>query len=233
MKRSYTNEREDISSKKGRISFNINEPSETIFVKCSETIDLVDLFGFKIQGNQVFNKEGNKVLYLNINKNVKIHKKLNSILQFLNNDRHELFMVATGEGIQKMITIVEILKQKVTQLAETEKTIHIKNELIARTPDQNKIMVSGQSLDRKLEYNYSQLNYLDFTLSKRVIGNKETNISGLYDKDVLVQELKVNNLIKVPVLYVYMNFHSSRKSPDKVLKKFKDLVSNGWSIQQC
>ncbi|KAG0677474.1 hypothetical protein C6P40_002275 [Pichia californica] len=234
-----------------------NHSNIETFQRFSQNIDLQECFKLEMIDGKIYNENKDRVLYLIINKNSKINKKLDQILKYLNGgdedddnkikNKEIIFIANDGECIQKMISIIEIFKQKIIQLQdikEKDKDL-FENKSIAKVKEYEKIIISGEVLNNdKIKMNYTQLNFIDFTLIEKVINrnitkrknkkknlqNKETN--GLYEKSIIEEILKVEKLTKIPVMYVYMNLHGENELPIKNFNKYKNLVAQGWSIQQ-
>lgn len=234
------------------------------FVKYSQNMDLPDTFNLSMLNGRIYNEESKKVLCITLSKNAKIGRQLDRILKFIKDhkdtesegedENKEIILVATGDSIQKMVTIVEILKQKISQMQDYDKSYKdipragFQNTSIAKLPEYSKVVISGEVVGSdKIRLNYTQLNFIDYTLmEKQVCVNSKRQCKkrgkkrdvedymkdGLYDRDTLNQVLKIDKLVKVPVMYIYMNFHRHEELPVKYVSKFKNLVSNGWSIQQ-
>lgn len=257
MKRNIEEIEKDGGIKTQKIAKINNEHNET-FIKYSQNIDLSNSFNLNIEKGKVFNEYNERILYLLINKNSKINKKVDQILKFIkeianndnsNNNKEILFIANDGDSIQKMITIIEIIKQKIIQLEDYDKAKDkFLNDNKAKLEEYEKIVISGEVISNdKMKLNYTQLNYLDFTLIEKQISRKVKNnkrkkrkennkvvINGkeLYNKEIIERILKIDKLIKIPVMYVYMNLHGSKEIPVKYANKYKNLISNGWSIQQ-
>lgn len=226
--------------------------------KFSQNMDLSDTFDFSVIGGKVFNEQNERVLYIPLSKNSKIGRQLDQILRFIEERKEgesegddgnkEIILIATGNSIQKMVTIVEILKQKILQLQDYDMTEQgparsgFRNTSIAKLPEYNQVVISGQVVSQdKIRRNYTQLNFIDYTLmERRVSVRKRTgkkndfgkDEDGLYDRETLNQVLRIDKLVKVPVMYTYMNFHRHEQLSVRYVSKFKNLVSNGWSMQQ-
>lgn len=235
MKRAGANE--DTSKLTKRVKL---ESSSTLSnTKLSKTIDIFNTLDLELVDHEVHDKNGNKVLYSNITKNSKIDKQINKALTFLNSNNEksevekELLLIGKGEGIQKMITIIEILKQKLNQLKKPSGDQVVTNDMIAKTENRDEVIIRGVKSDSKIESNYSQLNYLDYIETTRESKTKSTEIEGVYDKKVLDDILKVDKTVKVPVLYIYMHFAGTKNKSNRSTNKINNLVSNGWSIQLC
>lgn len=232
MKRVGDTEESSKGTKKRKIDSSVDDLVEKVSMKYSEKMDLKQTFDLKLEKEQLVSKDGSKVLFLVITKNSKIKKQLDKIFKSLDNDYEQLLMVSKGDGIQKMITITEILKQKLKQLQTTEDK-DVANNMIAKTENLDVIKVQGQIHDQKYEYNYNQLNFLDSTIKEKNIFHESVEIEGTYDKNILNEELKVKKSVNSPVLYIYMTFHSNEKNPDNINRKLNSLVSTGWSLQKC
>lgn len=218
------------------------QDEDDIFVKYSQSVDIEKVLHLQKKEGKVYNEENQRILFIPFTKNMKISKKLDLILKHLTNDNgkeacKEAVFVSSGESIQKMITVIEILKQKLVQLQDYDAKHTFVNDTIAKMPDANKLVIGGKDTGKEgIKLNYNQLNFLDYTLVERDMRvglEKESMEShGLYDGEMLRQVLKVEKLIRVPVMYVYMNFHQMESLPVKYVNKFKNLTSAGWSIQQ-
>lgn len=232
MKRADNNEESNVGTKRRKLALNFDGGIQKTDVKYSEKMDLKTTFGLKLDRHQIVSNDGSKLLFLVITKNCKIGKQLDKILNCLNNNVEQLLMVGHGDGIQKMVTIIEILKQKMRQTQPDAKP-DVTNDMIARTENFDLIKLKGQLHDEKYEYNYNQLNFLDFTSKEKDIVPKDIAVEGLYNRDIINEELKVKKTLKTPVLYIYMTFHSEEKESESTVKKINNLVASGWSLQRC
>jgi hypothetical protein len=236
---------------KSKAPLNVQSNNDDGFMKYSQNVDIQETFKLNRIDGKITNEGGKQVLFLNFSRNVKIRRKLDQIFRFFEEkskeETKEIIFIGTGEAIQKMITIIEIMKQKIVQLQNYEKIdgelqSKVKNNLIAKIPDDNKISITGKiSKVEELKLNYNQFNFLDFTLIEKQTkirsmnketANKVTKDNELYDQSLIDSVLKVDKLVKLPVMYVYMNFHKDEQVPVYYVNKFKNLISNGWSIQQ-
>lgn len=215
------------------------------FVKYSQNMDISTSLGLDINNNgEVINKDGDRVLYIPMGKNVKIRRKLESILGYLWKDLEtnkkackEVVMIASGgDSVQKMISIVELLKQKLNQLQNLDGKDGFSNNCIAKLPAE-KLVISGKEIPNgKLSFNFTQLNYVDYMLieqeSPKRLRTGNSVSDEVHDKETLKQVLRINKLMKVPVMYVYLHFYGEENLPVKYVNKFKNLAADGWSMQQ-
>lgn len=212
------------------------------FDKLSESIDIKEMLGLTIREGKVFNNEGQYVLYIVANKNMKISKKLDLILEYLQRDEDdgkEIIIVSVGDSYQKSITVIEILKQKIKQ-KQKGRAGAFRNDAIAILPRSESLVIKGETVrEDKLPFNYSQLNFLDFKIQEREFGDKARMDSNgevyrendLYDRGTIDSVLKVDKPVKQPVIYTYMLFHREQVTPMRYVKKISFLLSNGWSEQ--
>lgn len=250
----------EVSTQKGPISSKSDKEVATFF-RYSQNMDISDTFNLNMIDGKVYDENNQEVLYIVVNKNSKINRKLDQVLKHIkdqentnkDSDTKEVIFIAnSGNSIQKLISIVEILKQKLIQLQDYDKdnkkigiNNSFKNKTVAKLPEYDNIIISGKVVENnKIKVNYSQLNFMDYSLiekevdvnnkRQKKIKGKSTNLEkeGLYDKKIIEGILKVNKLVKIPVMYIYMNFHKSEELPVKYVSKIKNLMSNGWSIQQ-
>ena len=234
------------NNKRGK---NVKEvQKERQFIKYSQTIDIKKVFNLHMRDNKVYNSEGNQIMYITMNKNVKIRNKLDSIIKYLqkvdkevDNNKEIIMISINGEAIQKMISIVEILKQKVKQIGNEMEENKFNNNSIAKVVKEGNNDKGNEIVsDGELEYNYYQLNYVDYKIeecnSKK--DNKDNNIKdissgeGIYSRKVINEVLKVDKVKKIPVMYIYMKFHKSKSTPINSVNQIKELMNKGWSIQQ-
>lgn len=257
MKRKLENEHDAEDGK--RVSTPVYSGDESgSLAKFSQNMDLSDTFDLSVVGGKVYNEQNKRVLYIPLSKNSKIGRQLDQILSYIeehkveeneeDDENKELILIATGNSIQKMVTIVEILKQKIVQLQDYDKTERglartgFRNTSIAKLPEYKQVVISGKVVSKdKIRRNYTQLNFIDYTLMEKQVsvrrrkGKKNdigTDKDGLYDRETLNQVLKVDKLVRIPVMYTYLNFHQHEQLPVRYVSKFKNLVSNGWSMQQ-
>lgn len=241
-------------------SFLKSERSQQSFIKHSQNIDIGATFNSAEDYNDIIDDE---MLQIVINKNNKIRKRLDQLLKYViggldkSDQCKELLLIAKGDGVQKMITIVEILKQKIFNSdRDTIDFAHLgismkndkndKNDKLANIEAYDKVWIKDKEND-KIGVNYQQFNFLDFTLVEKKVDlklksrsnskskkhkNKSTVSTDIYDKAIIESNLKVDKLIKVPVMYVYFNFHKCDQLPVKFVQKYKKLIDSGWSIQE-
>lgn len=241
----------DIEESRGgnnKRSKNVKEvQKERQFIKYSQTIDIKKIFNLHMRDNKVYNSEGNQIMYITMNKNVKIRNKLDSIIKYLqkvdkevDNNKEIIMISINGEAIQKMISIVEILKQKVKQIGNEMEENKFNNNSIAKVVKEGNNDKGNEIIsDGELEYNYYQLNYVDykieeFTGKKDIKDNNIKDITGegIYSRKVINEVLKVDKVKKIPVMYIYMKFHKSKSTPINSVNQIKELMNKGWSIQQ-
>lgn len=242
-------------------SFLKSDRSQQSFIKHSQNIDIGATFNSDEEYNDIIHDE---MLQIVISKNNKIRKRLDQLLKYIiegldkNDQCKELLLIAKSDGVQKMITIVEILKQKIfnndrdtirfTDLGINgmKKDKNDKNDKLANIEEYDKVWIKDREND-KIEVNYQQFNFLDFTLVEKKVDlklksrsslkskkhkNKSTISTDVYDKAIIEDNLKVDKLIKIPVMYVYFNFHKCDQLPVKFVQKYKKLIDSGWSIQE-
>lgn len=215
--------------------------SDPTFIKYSQNIDIEKTFGLHkdTDGKKIYNSDNKQVLVILFGKNFKISKKLDIILKYLkeggDNDDKEIVMIGIDKSIQKMITVIEILKQKIQQIGEEEEDG--KNDMVAKIKDSKKVLIKGvEESEVGLEFNYHQFNYIDFTIIERkemktVSGDRESaTIGEVYDK-ALINDVLKNKVVNVPVLYSYIKFEKSKTSLVSNINQFKGLMNNGWSGQ--
>lgn len=237
------------NNKRGK---NVKEvQKERQFIKYSQTIDIKKVFNLHMRDNKVYNSEGNQIMYITMNKNVKIRNKLDSIIKYLqkidkevDNNKEIIMISINGEAIQKMISIVEILKQKVKQIGNEMEENKFNNNSIAKVVKEGNNNKGNEIVsDGELEYNYYQLNYVDYKIeecnskkdNKDIKDNNIKDISsgeGIYSRKVINEVLKVDKVKKIPVMYIYMKFHKSKSTPINSVNQIKELMNKGWSIQQ-
>lgn len=236
------------NNKRGK---NVKEvQKERQFIKYSQTIDIKKVFNLHMRDNKVYNSEGNQIMYITMNKNVKIRNKLDSIIKYLqkvgkevDNNKEIIMISINGEAIQKMISIVEILKQKVKQIGNEMEENKFNNNSIAKVVKEGNNNKGNEIVsDGELEYNYYQLNYVDYKIeecnskkdNKDIKDNSIKDITGegIYSRKVINEVLKVDKVKKIPVMYIYMKFHKSKSTPINSVNQIKKLMNKGWSIQQ-
>lgn len=162
--------------------------------KLSQTVDLVAL---------------GPITRIDITKNDKIQRRLSKVLSLIQDHRSVLLM-AKGDGIQKLVTITEIIKQKLGQT----------NKQMAKLDGAADVTIGDRSVDLS-GINVVQLNYLDYILEERPI--KTSNIRVSYSPEDLA-ELRVNTMTKVPVVYAFLDLDAD----DGAIIR---LTENGWTRQ--
>ncbi|ODV84181.1 hypothetical protein CANARDRAFT_191888 [[Candida] arabinofermentans NRRL YB-2248] len=179
--------------------------------------------------NSQFNNNKDNLIRLIINKNDNLNKKLNKILNIINkSDSKELefLFIAKNENIQKLITIIEILKQKLNkkQTKQTHNT-NFKNDKFAKIDNLNNVYINNTQIN--LNYsNFKQFNILDYTTIQK------SELKGKNSGDF--NDLKLNKFIKLPVFYIYLNLNNYNKVDDVPLQytnKCNRLISDGWTVQ--
>lgn len=182
-----------------------------------------------------------------INKNDSISRRISKILKIIkggeNEDEVEMILIASGESIQKLVTIVEIVKQKIVKRRSKASE---KNDRMANIDGDN-VAVIGKSESELPSFWVDQFNYLDYTLEnksdydkKKKKGKKETSqhtTMGYSKQEIDI--LKGDRKIRIPMLYIYLNMRkpsddeSKREAlKDKIDRKFSELIDGGWSHQQ-
>lgn len=156
-----------------------------------------------------------------ITKNDNIQRKLDAILRGLLRSNEtpleEVMILAKGESIQKMITIVEILKQKIT-----EKTpISIGEENV--------------SLPFNSYLQYSKIDSISVTLSQTDPDMAPVEVNGkeFYTKEQLNQ-LKPQREEKIPIFKVIFKLFAKENSHKDVrnILDNKEVEFTGWSCQK-
>ncbi|GME75657.1 unnamed protein product [[Candida] boidinii] len=217
-----------------------------------------------ISSNLEFFKDSHRFI---ITKNDNIYDKLSSILKILNNkssdcsiDNNEqttdfLFLSMDSNSIQKLISIIEILKQKFNILnsntgnenengsengnginnGNNNKKLNFKNDKLSKNIYSYD---KGNKDNDNININYylRQFNYLDFTNVEKKSVN-ENNQEEDYGKLKLLNSDSNNKngdkLIKKPIFYINLIFSSinSNFNSDFFNSKFKFLKENNWTLQ--
>ncbi|GME73917.1 unnamed protein product [Ambrosiozyma monospora] len=211
-----------------------------------------------------------------IKSNDKIKQRLNQIFRWLDNKQqnsstlddngYELLLISRNDGIAKMVTITEIIKQKMNNLRKETATkkrkrqgfsgqisneiapVKIKNDRLATYESQKTVKVGKEEVTSFSGFDYKQFNYLDFvSIQKSELKSKKKS-----NKDILhpVQQtrneggsinftrehldlLKIDKTIQLPVLYTYFSFSPQNNGlPAKLVKRFENLIKDGWSVQE-
>jgi len=195
-----------------------------------------------------------------INKNDSIKKRLSKILKLLQERMKEpeieILLIASGQSIQKLVTIVEIVKQKIgVQVSEKSKMDKVeRNRRNAKIDGMQKVVVGDKEV-RNLRFRFDQFNYLDYSLMsesefrqqrrKRAKGkteitgsktgrNQTVTENGGYTRREL-DALKIQKDVKIPVFYSYLNFRPENQDAEissELKDKFTGLVEEGWSRQR-
>ncbi|OUM54148.1 hypothetical protein BVG19_g3501 [[Candida] boidinii] len=213
-----------------------------------------------ISSNLEFFKNSHRFI---ITKNDNIYDKLSSILKILNNksndcsiDNNEqttdfLFLSMDSNSIQKLISIIEILKQKFNILnsntgnendngsgngnGNNNKKLNFKNDKLSKNIYSYD---KGNKDNDNININYylRQFNYLDFTNVEKKSVN-ENNQEEDYGKLKLLNSDSNNKngdkLIKKPIFYINLIFSSNNSNfnSDFFNSKFKFLKENNWTLQ--
>lgn len=195
-----------------------------------------------------------------ITKNDNIHDKLSSILKILNNnnsnneilnDNNEqntiefLFLSMDSNSIQKLISIIEILKQKFNILnsntgnENNNEKLNFKNDKLSKNIySYNKDNKDNDNIN--INYYLRQFNYLDFTnvektsikkAKKERKGDEEDDKLKLLNSDS--NNKNGNKLIKTPIFYINLIFslNNSNFNSNFYNSKFKFLKENNWTLQ--
>lgn len=220
--------------------------SDETFDKYSQNVDIETALRLhKDNTGRVYNSENKQVLMMIFGKNFKIGKKLDVILEYLKkhgagdegDSDKEIIMIGVGKSVQKMITVIEILKQKIEPLGDIDEEgdgdgSRVKNNMIAKIKDSDKVRIKGVEADEKLKFNCHQFNHLDFTTveKEQESGDTVTTNGEIYDKNVIEDILK-NKVVDIPVMYSYIKLEKTKTSSICAINRFKDLMKNGWSKQ--
>ncbi|OWB73545.1 hypothetical protein B5S31_g3292 [[Candida] boidinii] len=195
-----------------------------------------------------------------ITKNDNIHDRLSSILKILNNnisnneilnDNNEqntiefLFFSMDSNSIQKLISIIEILKQKFNILnsntgnENNNEKLNFKNDKLSKNIySYNKDNKDNDNIN--INYYLRQFNYLDFTkvektsikkAKKEGKGDEEDDKLKLLNSDS--NNKNGNKLIKNPIFYINLMFslNNSNFNSNFYYSKFKFLKENNWTLQ--
>lgn len=195
-----------------------------------------------------------------ITKNDNIHDRLSSILKILNNnisnneilnDNNEqntiefLFLSMDSNSIQKLISIIEILKQKFNILnsntgnENNNEKLNFKNDKLSKNIySYNKDNKDNDNIN--INYYLRQFNYLDFTkvektsikkAKKEGKGDEEDDKLKLLNSDS--NNKNGNKLIKNPIFYINLMFslNNSNFNSNFYYSKFKFLKENNWTLQ--
>ncbi|GME90868.1 hypothetical protein B5S32_g1046 [[Candida] boidinii] len=195
-----------------------------------------------------------------ITKNDNIHDRLSSILKILNNnisnneilnDNNEqntiefLFLSMDSNSIQKLISIIEILKQKFNILnsntgnENNNEKLNFKNDKLSKNIySYNKDNKDNDNIN--INYYLRQFNYLDFTkvektsikkAKKEGKGDEEDDKLKLLNSDS--NNKNGNKLIKNPIFYINLMFslNNSNFNSNFYNSKFKFLKENNWTLQ--
>lgn len=184
--------------------------------KYSENISLSDIKG--------------ELKVVKIGKNDKIRKKVDTLLRFAQT-KENVVLIGSQEGIQKLVTVAEIFKQKIKSNAGGKD-----NKQIAKIPEYQQTTVNGKVIEVE-DTEFNQLNYLDYLLDssehrKRRKTDKQNSsgietgeIEGVYSKNVLQEVLGSTKPVKRPVMYVFFQFHNNSQQLVRMQK-------SGWNLQQ-
>ena len=199
-----------------------------------------------------------------INKNDSIKKRISKILKLLQEKKKEsdieILLIASGKSIQKLVTIVEIVKQKIG--IRREDTCKLdkaeRNRRNAKIDGMDKVVIGIQEA-QGLRFYFDQFNYLDYSLMSgpefQMQQRKKTKKSAEVDAqaeniqstlNTTVKEnggytrkelevLKLPKDVKIPVFYSYMNFRPEGQDStlsDELQDKFTGLSEEGWSRQR-
>ncbi|GMG29126.1 unnamed protein product [Ambrosiozyma monospora] len=211
-----------------------------------------------------------------IKSNDKIKQRLNQIFRWLDDKEknsstfddngYELLLISRNDGIAKMVTITEIIKQKMNNLRKKSSKeieinqgvngqisnelapVKIKNDRLATYESQKMVKVGKDEVTSLSGCDYKQFNYLDFVsiqkseLKSRKKNNTDilqpvqhtTNTGGSinFTKEH-IDLLKIDKTIQLPVLYTYFSFSPLNSGLSaKLLKRFENLIKDGWSVQE-
>lgn len=232
----------------------MTEFNDETFDKYSQNVNIETVLRLHKDNNgRVYNSENKQVLMMIFRKNFKISKKLDVILEYLKKQAtgdneesdKEIIMIGIGKCIQKMITVIEILKQKIESIGDIDEEDegdgeHFKNNMIAKIKDSDKVRIKGVEDDEKLKFNYRQFNHLDFTIinKEQESGGRmitsSTNGEEVYDKDVIDDILK-NKVVNIPVMYSYIKLEKKNNKTSTLsicdINLIDELKKNGWSEQ--
>ncbi|GME99107.1 unnamed protein product [[Candida] boidinii] len=196
-----------------------------------------------------------------ITKNDNIHDKLSSILKILNNNNNSnneilndnneqntiefLFLSMDSNSIQKLISIIEILKQKFNILnsntgnENNNEKLNFKNDKLSKNIySYNKDNKDNDNIN--INYYLRQFNYLDFTNVEKTSIKKAKNQGKGYEEDDKLKLLNSdsnnkngNKLIKNPIFYINLIFslNNSDFNSNFYNSKFKYLKENNWTLQ--
>ncbi|CDK28524.1 unnamed protein product [Kuraishia capsulata CBS 1993] len=178
---------------------------------------------------------------IEIKKHTKIQGKISSVLNVLvedgreNNGFEEVKLMAISESVQKLLTVVEIVKQKVEYISNKQRKK--KNTTAASTESQRVIVIGNQGAigaDRIRYDSFHQYNRLEFFEVKKQPRptkrqrKKHTKPDGTdYDLEEW-GELLIDTTIKKPILYIMLRFFNSKEPIDKD----ETLISEGWTFQE-
>ncbi|ODV98123.1 hypothetical protein PACTADRAFT_185469 [Pachysolen tannophilus NRRL Y-2460] len=200
------------------------------------------------EGNKVFKPLGNlsRENIAIIRKNDNIKRRINQLLRLLLvEDKNELLIISQSSNIQKMLSILEILKKKI----KNNKCEKFEND------EDNLIVIGNKPINGEFKYNsFHQYNRLESITSVHNPNYKQKNkpqptkqekpdarepdakhetMNMNKDKSTetftkaQLSELKNGKLYKIPILYVYLNVFNTKSNTEKN----DDLLLNGWTFQ--